>query len=156
MTDIPETAPEVTRTGRRSGTSAKVVGLLSALATAGLVGYGVVVSGSWWLSVIIAVCGALAVPVVVGMTASVAHDAERTAALEAAGTRVRADVVRAERVERADDVIYEIVLRIPLPDGATFDVEHRCGHYSCAATRTSATGRPVVVDPTTRTWAVIH
>ncbi|MFJ6673607.1 hypothetical protein ACIQMJ_21065 [Actinosynnema sp. NPDC091369] len=157
MTDTPQTAREVSRTSGRSAVGAKVVGVLSALAAAGIALYGVVVSGSWWLSVIIGVCGAVAVLVVAGMTVAIAHDAGKTAALETAGTRVEADVVAAERVEGADEVVYEIVLRIPVPDGVTFDVEHRCTHYACAAaTRRSATTRPVIVDPTTRAWAVIH
>lgn len=157
MTDTPETAAEVPRTSRRSGAAAKLVGVLTALSTAGIVVYGIVVSGSWWLSLIIGVCGALAVLIVMGMMAAIAEDAEKTAALEAVGTRVQAEVVEAERVDTGDDVVYEIVLRIPLPDGTTFDVEHRCSHHACAAaTRQSATARPVIVDPTTRVWAVIH
>lgn len=157
MTDAPQAASEVSRTSGRSATGAKVVGVLSVLFVAGIALYGVVVSGSWWLSVIIGVCGAVAVLVVVGMTIAIAHDAEETVALEAAGTRVEADVVAAEGVEGADEVVYEIVLRIPLPDGATFDVEHRCTHYACTdATRRSAPTRPVIVDPATRAWAVIH
>ncbi|WP_123741527.1 hypothetical protein [Saccharothrix texasensis] len=118
-------------TSGRSGAAAKGVGAVTALSVAGLV--------------------------VAGMTVAITHDAEKTAALEAAGTRVEADVVAAERVESADEVVYEIVLRIPVPDGVTFDVEHRCTHYACAAaTRRSATTRPVIVDPMTRAWAVIH
>ncbi|QQQ79801.1 hypothetical protein IOD16_16235 [Saccharothrix sp. 6-C] len=157
MTDTPRTGPEVPLTSGRSGAAAKGVGAVTALSVAGLVVYGVVVSGSWWLSVIIGVCGAVAVLVVAGMTVAITQDAEKTAALEAAGTRVEADVVAAERVEGADEVVYEIVLRIPVPDGVTFGVEHRCTHYACAAaTRRSATTRPVIVDPTTRAWAVIH
>ncbi|TQM78049.1 hypothetical protein FHX81_0298 [Saccharothrix saharensis] len=80
--------------------------MLSAVAVAGVALYGVVVSGSWWLSVIIGGCGAVAVLVVVGMAVS---------------------------------------------------VEHRCTHWACAeATRRSAATRSVIVDPTTRAWAVIH
>ncbi|MEU4443750.1 hypothetical protein AB0K14_20425 [Actinosynnema sp. NPDC050801] len=131
--------------------------MLTALSLVGIVVYGIVVSGSWWLSLIIVVGSGLAVLIVLGMMASVADDARKTAALEAVGTRVQAGVVAAEQVETADDVVYEIVLRIPLPDDAAFDVEHRCSHYPCAAaTRQSATTRPVIVDPTTRVWAVIH
>ncbi|MEV0680970.1 hypothetical protein AB0I60_31085 [Actinosynnema sp. NPDC050436] len=151
---MTESAPEVARTSRRSAGWAKVIGAATALGVGATVVYGVVETGSWWLSAIVAVCGALAVLIVWGMMASVAHDAEKTAALEAAGTRVRATVVRAER---ADDVVHEVVLRIPLPDGSAFDVEHRCSHYSCAAaTREAATARPVIVDPATRAWAVVH
>lgn len=157
MTDTPETSSEVSWTSGRSGAGAKFVGVLSALSMVGIAVYGIVVSGSWWLSLIIGVCVALVVLIVVGMVVSVADDASRTAALEAVGTRVQADVVEAERVEGADDVVYEIVLRIPLPDGTTFDVEHRCSHHACAAaTRQSATTRPVIVDPTTRVWAIVH
>ncbi|CCH27863.1 hypothetical protein ABZ816_06660 [Actinosynnema sp. NPDC047251] len=154
MTDVP---PEVSRTSRRTAGFGKVIGVVSALGTAAVVVFGVVEAESWWLSVVIGVCGVFAVLVVLGMVAAVGRDAEQTAALDAVGTRVRAEVVRAERVETADDVVYEIGLRIPLPDGTAFDVEHRCGHHTCAAaTREAATSRPVVVDPTTRAWAVVH
>ncbi|XVS60595.1 hypothetical protein ACQPYE_19985 [Actinosynnema sp. CA-299493] len=154
---MTETTPEVSWTSGRAGTGAKLVGVLSVLSMVGIAVYGIVVSDSWWLSLIIGVSVGLVGLVVVGMMASIADDATRTAALEAVGTRVRAEVVEAERVEGADDVVYEIVLRVPLPDGATFDVEHRCSHHTCAAaTRASATSRPVIVDPTTRAWAVIH
>lgn len=104
--------------------------MLSALFLVGIVAYGFVVVDSWWLVLIVGLGGALA---------------------------ILAEVVEAERVETADDVVYEMVLRIPSPDGTAFDVEHRCSHYSCAAaTRQSSTGQPVIVDPATRVWAVIH
>ncbi|GLY47241.1 hypothetical protein [Lentzea sp. NBRC 102530] len=137
--------------------SARVQRALAAISIAASVAGGVVVAFSdqaWW-AIVLWELGLLVV--VFGMLAlwtTASDDADQTAALREAGTLVRGEVTDKTVFDVSDAIMYELTLRIPVPGGG-FEDRHRCSRSECTAVLTGGQVT-VLLDATTRTWAVVH
>ncbi|MCE6997491.1 hypothetical protein LZG04_22210 [Saccharothrix sp. S26] len=157
MVDSPPNPTQVRLTSPRSARAPKI--LAAVVAVGALVGgtNTVARSQTWWEVVLWVGASLLVILVAVSIGATAAEDARASAALRATAVPARAEVVEAEYVDEGDDPAYRLTLWITPPGGVGFPVEHRCDHLTCvtAAGRSDAV-LDVLVDPTVRTWAVVH
>ncbi|HEX8868694.1 MAG TPA: hypothetical protein VF821_23745 [Lentzea sp.] len=145
---------EVVLTSRGSATVQRVLAGVSIVATlAG--GVAIALTGQVWWAVLLQELGVLVLLLVLlALWGSAGANAEETTALVAAGEQVHAEVTEISRYDNGEGWMYELTLRIPLPDG---DVEtlHRCTRSECAQ-RPPGSRVVVLIDHTTRNWAVLH
>ncbi|MFD4669178.1 hypothetical protein ACFWNN_05535 [Lentzea sp. NPDC058450] len=145
---------EVTLTSRGSAVVQRVLAGLSLAGVAvGMVLVGL--SGGAWWAILLGELGLLVTAfLMLAIWFSAADSAKETTALVASGTRVLGEVTDKSLYDDSDEKYYDLTLWLPVPDGG-FEVGHRCGRPECA--ELSAGARlPVLVDPHTRTWAVLH
>lgn len=151
---------ESTETELTTRTFARVTVLIAVLAIIGiLVGTAAVWPGISWGARIIWVGAAVAGTVLfilVGRTVST--QVRPAEALRASGVEIVADVLSAKVEDWHDDGNrYELRLLLRPSDGDEFMVTHRCGTNRCRdAAKNAPTTIAVLVDGSTRTWAVIH
>ncbi|MGW6929000.1 hypothetical protein ACWGE0_02985 [Lentzea sp. NPDC054927] len=145
---------EVVLTSRNS---AKVQRALAGVSIAASVagGAALVFSGQPWWAILLWELGILVtVLFLLAIWSSAASDAQETAALIAAGTKVLGDVIDNTRYDETDTVYHLLTVWIPLPDGG-FQARHRCSQAECTSLEPG--GRlTVLVDPAVHTWAVLH
>ncbi|MFD5825573.1 hypothetical protein [Lentzea sp. NPDC060358] len=140
---------EVVLTSRGSGVIQRVLAGVSIVAA---VAGGVAVARSdqpWWGIALCELGVLVGVFVMLAIWSSAADNAEETTALRATGRTVLADVLDSEAHDNGDGTSHLLTLRIPVP-GDGFEVRHWCHHYD------GEQQFPVLIDPATRTWAVIH
>ncbi|MGI5498638.1 hypothetical protein [Lentzea sp. CA-135723] len=148
------TPTEVTLTSRGSAIAQRVlagVSLVGVVAGMVLAGFS---DGPWWAILLWELALLVTAFIMLAIWSSAGDSARETTALEAAGTRVLSEVTDKSLYDDSDEKYYDLTLWLPLPDGG-FEVGHRCGRPECAELRPGAR-LPVLVDPRTRAWAVLH
>ncbi len=148
---------QVELTSPRSALNQKIMaGIIITFVLAGCV-IAIVMSDAWWQVVLWSAVALFMLIIGFGLGVNAGDAARATVALQAVGVTVRAEVLAAQVVRGVEDLSYDLTLWITLPDGTGFQVEHRCGEYTCiAAARQPGSMVAVLVDPTVRTWGVIH
>ncbi|MDX8029177.1 hypothetical protein SK803_03095 [Lentzea sp. BCCO 10_0856] len=145
---------EVVLTSRKS---AKVQRALAGVSIVAALAGGVALVFSdqpWWAIVLWELGILFTVLFLLAIWSSAASDAQETAALVAAGTKVLGEVVDNTRYDETDTVYHLLTVWIPLRDGG-FQARHRCGQAECTSLEPG--GRlTVLVDPAAHTWAVLH
>ncbi|HEX7301480.1 hypothetical protein [Lentzea sp.] len=140
---------EVVLTSRGSAVVQRVLaGVSIAGAVAGAV--AVALSDQPWWGVALCELGILVgVFVLMAIWSSATENAKDTTALRATGKTVLADVLDSEAHDDGESTSHRLTMWIPVPDGG-FEVGHWCHRYD------GEQQLPVLIDPATRTWAVIH
>lgn len=87
--------------------------------------------------------------VLMAIWSSAAENAKETTALRATGKTVLADILDSEAHDDGESISHQLTMWIPVSDSG-FEVGHWCHRYD------GEQQLPVLIDPATRTWAVIH
>ncbi|MFD4675949.1 hypothetical protein ACFWNN_39925 [Lentzea sp. NPDC058450] len=103
----------------------------------------------WWAIVLWELALLGGVSVMYAVWSSAGRSAARTTALHAKGTTATAEVVSSTKDFDGESVTHDLTLWIPLEDSG-FEVRHQCTSYR------DQKHLPVLVDPSDRTWAVVH
>ncbi|MEV6235106.1 hypothetical protein [Lentzea sp. NPDC051838] len=146
--------PEVTFTSRKSAVAQRVIAGVSIVAVAaGAI--ALAFSGEPWWAIALWELGLLVTLMfLLAVFSSARSDADETAALVAAGTKVTGEVMDKTLYDTGDSIYYLLTVSVPLPDGG-FEARHRCSQQECKDLEPG--GRiTVLVDPQTRAWAVLH
>ncbi|MEU7476786.1 hypothetical protein AB0A63_12450 [Lentzea sp. NPDC042327] len=140
---------EVVLTSRGSATAQRVIAGASLV---GIAAIGVVVALSdlpWWGIALTELGVVLIALIMMAIWSSAAEDAKQTTALRATGTTVLADVLGSEAHDDGESTSHLLTLWVPVPGGG-FEVGHWCHRYD------GEQQLPVLVDPVTRVWGVVH